>query len=184
MANKIKYGLSNVYYAKITAGTNGDTYATPVALPGAVSLSLSAQGSNEPMYADNSIYYNAISNTGYDGDLELALIPEAFKTDILGEVAPIEGGLVEKSDAKVTYFALLFQFEGDAEARRHEFFKCSATRPDVASQTSEDKITPATETLKITAIPNSNKLVKWSVSTSASSVYDNWFTSVQTPTIS
>ena len=36
MANKIKYGLRNVYYATVTAGV----YGTPVAMPGAKAISL------------------------------------------------------------------------------------------------------------------------------------------------
>lgn len=42
MANKIKYGIQNVYYAKATysTGSNVLLYSAPVAWPGAVSLSL------------------------------------------------------------------------------------------------------------------------------------------------
>lgn len=182
MANKIKYGLKSVYYAKITAGTTGDTYGTPVALPGAISLSLAAQGGTADTYADNEIYYTSISNTGYSGDLELALVPDAFKSDILGEVAPTEGGLVEKDKVATNYFALMFQFEGDAESKRHCMFKCSATRPEVASNTAQESITPVTEKVTIKAVPNSNGIVKWTVGT-ASSAYTNWFTAVQVPTL-
>ena len=42
--NKVQYGLKNVYYATVTVGTNSVTYGTPVAWPGAVNLSLSAEG--------------------------------------------------------------------------------------------------------------------------------------------
>lgn len=181
MANKVKFGLSNVYYAKMTETTQGETYGTPVAMAGAVNLSLSAEGSNEPYYADNKPFYQAISNNGYSGDLELAVVPDSFRADILGEIAATEGGLVEKSNVATTYFALLFEFSGDATNRRHVMYKCSATRPDVASQTTEDAKTPVSETLAITAIPNSKNEVKWFVD-STSTVYTSWFTSVQTPT--
>ena len=65
---KIKYGISNCYYAKATIASNGSaTYATPVALPGAVNLSLDAQGDTNEFFADNIVYYTSVSNTGYEG---------------------------------------------------------------------------------------------------------------------
>ena len=44
--NKVKYGLNKVHWAKITGWSEeGEpTYATPVRLPGAVSLSIDANG--------------------------------------------------------------------------------------------------------------------------------------------
>ena len=56
--NKVQYGLKNVYYATVTVGTNSVTYGTPVAWPGAVSLSLSAEGDTNDFYADNIKYFS------------------------------------------------------------------------------------------------------------------------------
>ena len=84
MANKVQYGLKNVHYATVTVGTNTVTYGTPVAWPGAVSLSLSAEGDTNDFYADNIQYFTSIANNGYSGDFESAMIPDSFKTDIMG----------------------------------------------------------------------------------------------------
>ena len=76
-ANKVKFNLKNVHAAKLTVDNSGGyTYATPQAIPGAVSLSLDSEGDMTPFYADGQIYYRSVSNNGYSGDLEIALIPE------------------------------------------------------------------------------------------------------------
>ena len=46
---KVKFGLSNVHIAKLNRGEDGEiTYGTPFKVPGAVNLSLDAEGDNEP----------------------------------------------------------------------------------------------------------------------------------------
>ena len=99
--NKVKFGIKNCFYAVATIADNGSaTYANPVALKGAVSLSLEAQGDNSPFYADDITYYMAAINSGYQGDLELALIPDSFKTDVLGYATDANGVLYEDADAE------------------------------------------------------------------------------------
>ena len=82
-------------------------------LPGAVSLSIDANGENENFYADNCVYYVINNNAGYDGDLEVALITTDFATAILGEQLDSKGVLVERNDAESAQFALMFEFDGD-----------------------------------------------------------------------
>ena len=150
---KVKYGLKNVHYAVATIDEidNTATYGTPKPWPGAVNLSLDPQGGTNKFRADNIDYWIGQSNTGYEGDLETALVPDDFRKDILGEIEDSEGVLVENTGAKTKYFALLFQFEHDDKAARHVMYKCSATRPAVAGQTTEEELSPVTETVTITS---------------------------------
>lgn len=150
--NKIKFGLKNCKYAVATIASDGTaTYGAVKDLPGAVSLSMSAQGETTPFYADNITYYTSVSNNGYEGSLELARIPEDFLKDVLGYATAANALVYEDVNAPVVHFALLCQFEGDAKARRHVIYNCVATRPDVASQTKGESVEPQTETINITA---------------------------------
>lgn len=182
--SKIKYGLSNVYYAVATDNGSGVlSYGTPVALKGAVSLSLDAQGDTNTFYADNIAYFTSTANNGYQGDLELALIPDSFRTDILGEVASANDLIAEYANVPTKEFALLFQFEGDDNASRHALYRCVASRPATNGQTKEESIEPQTETITITAMPRINdELVKAKCPHSATA-YATWFSSVTEPTV-
>lgn len=189
--NKIKYGLKNVHYAVATIASNGSaTYGTPAPLPGAVSLSLSPQGDNTPFYADNIVYWMGVSNTGYEGDLEIATIPESFKTDVLGYVKSDKLVLLENSNASPVHFALMFQFEGDQKATRHVMYNCTAKRPDNAGNTKGETIEPETETLNITATSifvsglgaDGMDIVKAeSITSTDSTTYSGWFSGVYVP---
>lgn len=159
--NKVKYGLKNVHYAVATIAADGSaTYGTVKPWPGAVNLSLDAQGGTTKFRADNINYWIGQSNNGYEGDLETALIPEDFKVDVLGEVVDGNGVALENVDAKTVSFALMFQFEGDQKATRHVLYNCSATRPSVTGATTDEEIEPQTETVTITTgsvyFPNFN----------------------------
>lgn len=179
--NKVKYGLSKCYYA-IFNETEG-TYETPVALPGAVNLSVEQQGETSSFRADNIDYWTSVSNNGYEGDLELALIPDDFLTSVMGEMTDSSTGLqYELADAKPKAFALLFQFEGDDHATRHVLYNCKASRPSVGSQTTpEGAIEPQTETisLKASARPTDN-IVKGKAK-EGDTCYATFFTTVAVP---
>lgn len=182
--NKVKYGLCNVYYAKATIDelTNTATYETPKRWPGGVSLSLDQQGDTTKFRADNIDYWVGISNNGYQGDLESALIPEDFRKEILGDLEDSNGVLIENAGAKTVPFALMFQFEGDVNAVRHVLYNCTATRPSVSGSTTEETIEPQTETVTITAVSIHNAsldldVVKGRVSQDETQ-YSTWFDAV------
>ena len=189
MSNKVKYNLKNVHAAKLTTevvdGVTNYSYATPKAIPGAVSLSLDAEGESSPFYADGIVYFRTYANNGYSGDLEIALIPEWFRTEILKELLDSNGVLVEKADnTESVKFALLFEFDGDEHGIRHVLDNCAASRPSIESQTKEETIEPRTETLNLTADPREDGLVKSRTGdTTAKATYDGWYGAVYIPSI-
>lgn len=186
MANKVKYGLKNVHFAIGTPTVSGGfTYATPVRIPGAVNLSLEAQGESSPFYADDGTYFIGNSNSGYQGDLEVAKFPLAFRTGVLGEAEDGNGVVYEDADAPVVHFALLFEFDGDEAATRYVMYNCTATRPSVASTTKTDTTEVQTETSTITAkstyISALEKYVPKAYAERSQTPYSTWYESVYQP---
>lgn len=184
MKNKIKYNLKNVHFAEQEESEDGTiTFGTPEPIPGSVSLALDAQGEVTKFYADGIVYYKSASNNGYEGDLEMALVPESFRMKIYGEKLDAKKVLVEKADAKQKAFALLFEFDGDEKAIRHVIYSCAATRPAIESQTKEDTIEPVTEKMTITASPMADGSVKAKTGDDTDeTVYKEWFKAVYIPT--
>ena len=184
MANKIMYGLKNVHYAKLTEtvntqGVTSYSYGTVKAWPGAVSLSLEPQGDTLKEYADDTEWYTQASNTGYEGDFEYEVMPEDFRSTILGETKDSNGVFLEKNDTSTVYFALMFEVNGDAKKRRNLFYKCSATRENNENSTKGESIEPTHGTITITAVPRGDGKVKASTGDDVdATTYGGWYTDV------
>lgn len=180
--NKVKFGLSNCYMAPFTIDNNGEyVYGTPIAVPGAVNLSLSPSGDTNDFYADNVIYFSSTANQGYEGDLEIALIPDAIRTSILGETVDSNGAFIENATDKFTGFAFGFQIDGDQKNRKFWYYNCSLTRPTTESSTIEESVTPNTDSLTIKAMPrlSDSKVRVYLEETEANkTIYDGFFSTV------
>ncbi len=175
--NKVKYGLSNVHYAKIINTDGVITYETPVPIKGAVDLVLNAEGESDSFYADDIDYFTWSTNDGYSGSLEIALLPDEFSIDILGDKVDESGALFEDANAVPAPFALLFEFKGDKNGIRHVFYNVNATRPNIEGETKQKTINPNTDTLNIRALPGANGFVK-AKAKPADTCYADWYTSV------
>ena len=181
--NKVKYNIRNVHYALLTLDDDGIAkYGVPVPLPGAVSLSLDPNGEPSVFYADGYAYYTISNNMGYEGDLELALVPDSFRSDVLKESLDTNKVLVENSGVETSNFALLFEFDGDVKKIRHVLYNCSAARPTIESATNEDEIEVQTEKLSIKATPLANGCVKAKTGEDTTdTVYTKWYDAVYVP---
>lgn len=177
MANsKVKYGLHNLHYAV----KNDSGYAAPVAIPGAVSISMEPQGEMTKFYADNGVYWQASSNLGYEGDLEMAKFPAAFLSAVLGMTSGTNGVVGEYDNVQPAEFALLFEFSGDADHTRYALYNCIATRPTISGETTNEQVEPTTETITISAVPGADHIVKGFCEASGSA-YSGWFDEVVKP---
>lgn len=183
--NKVKYGLKNAHYAVLSTSDEGVvSWGTPVAIPGSVSLSLDAQGDPSTFYADDVAYFVTAANDGYSGSLEVARIPDSFRTDVLMETEDTTAKvLIENVGANPKSFALLFEFDGDQKATRHVLYNCTATRPSIAGNTTTNTKEPTTETMAITAVALKNGNIKAKTTASTTdTVYNGWYNAVWTPT--
>ncbi len=178
--NKIKCGLKNVHYAKITEQSDGSiTYAAPKRIPGAVSISLKGKTETTKIAADDDpSYYIAEDNQGYEGDLEIQIVPDHFKKDILGFTEDSQGVLTENKDAETENFALMFEFAGDKKKIRHLMYNCHATKPDIESSTKGDKVESQTDKLALTCSPAKDTGNVKSRVMEGQAPYANWYSAV------
>lgn len=183
--NKVKYNLKNVHYALLSIAEDGAvSFGKPVAIPGAVSIGLDANGEPSSFYADGYAYYTISNNMGYEGDLEIAMVPESFRVDVLKEELDSNNVLVENANVETSNFALLFEFDGDIKKIRHVLYNCAASRPSIESQTNEDEIEVQTETLSITATPLASGYVKAKTGDDTTdATYQTWYDAVYMPSV-
>lgn len=132
---------------------------------------------NEGLYM---AYYVTSANDGYSGDLEIAVIPDSFRKDVLQETEDdTDKILVENVNAEPKPFALLFEFAGDQKAVRHVLYNCAATRPSLTGATTTNTKEPSTETITITASPLSSGVIKAKTTPDTpDEKYNAWYQSV------
>lgn len=181
-SNKVRFGLSNVHIVPI----EDDGYGEPIKIPGAVSLTTSPEGESNNFYADNIPFFTAVTNAGYTGELEMALIPDSSKVVMGLGVIDQNGAFVEDADLVAKPFALLYEVNGDARNRRNVFYQVTAARPEEESKTKEDSTEVTTEKLSITMVPKSiggRNITKLSIEPTEANktVYESFYTDVLEP---
>lgn len=187
MANKVTFGLEQVHIAFYdSASPTPPAWKAPVALPGAVRLTVTPQGEESTFYADNGPYFVVTSNNGYTAELEVALAPDSVLAEMLGWEVDTNGMLVEIANAQPKAFALLGQINGDEKNRRFVFYNCKASRSSKEHTTKGETTTPNTDTLSLVILPieiGGKKVVKgvMELSTTNQTVYDGWFDAVVVP---
>ena len=179
--NKVQFGLKKLYYATITDSGTALTYGTPIALPGAVSMTATPTGEPEEFEADDIVYYRADGAKGYDMSVELAYLPESFYQEVLGIASDTNKVQIENNADAIKPIALLGQFNGDVHARLWAFYNCTPERPEFSGATSRSK-TPKTITINMSSSPDpyTGNVKAVTTETTPSTVTNDWYTGVYT----
>ncbi|OXS73217.1 hypothetical protein B1B04_13090 [Lysinibacillus sp. KCTC 33748] len=181
--NTVVFGLTNVHYATYERETNGSyKYNTPVRVEGAVSLALNPVGDEGKFYADNGVHFSRFANNGYEGALNIAMITDKLRTEVLGEKM-VNGGFLETSDARPKDVALMFEVDGDEQATRFVYYNCSIARPSQTANTVAESIEIEGQELSFTAKPRLNdKAIRWNTGEATpEEMYNDFFKAVVEP---
>lgn len=185
--DKIKFGVKNVHYAKITKydeTTEKYTFGEIKKWPGCTAISLPAAGSLSETYADDVKYYVLDVNQGYDGNVDFLTMPEDVEINIFGNIKN-DGVMYEKADVQGSEFALFGEFQGSESPKRWILYRCKASRPDFSGSTKEESVTPETISMDIQAMPRENdNVVKASVrKVDNAEKFAAWFTEIHEPVL-
>ena len=190
--NKVRFGLKNVYYALLTEAADSSTnnsFGTPKAVPGAVSMTMDSNGTDGTFYADNVAYYKTFANNGYTGSLEMARITDEMLEDVWGMT--VENGiLTEKNNVQPKPFALMFQIRGDKNEELYVLYRGGPTpKPSMGSETVAEQVEPGTQTFDFEALPlvtgpsyQAGKVFGRTVESTSTAIRTAWFTDVQIAT--
>ncbi|MCR4712300.1 MAG: phage tail protein [Clostridia bacterium] len=190
--NKVRFGLKNVYYALLTEAADSSTnnsFGTPKAVPGAVSMTMDSNGTDGTFYADNVAYYKTFANNGYTGSLEMARITDEMLEDVWGMT--VENGiLTEKNNVQPKPFALMFQISGDKNEELYVLYRVvPTTKPSMGSETVAEQVEPGTQTFDFEALPlvtgpsyQAGKVFGRTVESTSTAIRTAWFTDVQIAT--
>ncbi len=183
MANKVEFGISQLHVGTYTVSGDSVTLGTPYHQKGAVSFSPEEQSESNNFYADNIAYWSGYSGGSIEGDLEVAMYDDAFKTQFLGYRELTSGGLANVKNPMKPNVYIAFQVEGDAESRRVILYNCSLGAITREYNTIEESKEPATETLAVTCTGDNATGVTMATFKPGDAGYDTLFSAPTAPAI-
>ena len=183
MANKVEFGISNLYVGTYTVATDGTvTMGSPYHQAGAVSFSPDENSDKTDFYADNVIYWSGYSGGTFEGDLEVAKFDDTFKKNFLGYIEKGDGGLAVVKNATKPNVWIAFQVEGDAESRRCIMYNCALGGINREHSTIEESKEPATETIAVTVAGDNATGISMVSYNQTATGYSTLFTNPPAPT--
>lgn len=182
--NKVEFGISQLHVGTYTVDALGNvSLGAPYHQKGAVSFAPEQDSENNTFYADDIAYWSEYTEGPFEGDLEVALFDDDFKTNFLGYKRLTNGGLANVKNAVKPNVYIAFEVKGDAEKRRAIFYNCSLGVITREYATIEDTKEPATETLGITCTGDNATGVTKATLKPADAGYNTLFTSPSAPVL-
>lgn len=183
MANKVLFGISNLHVGTYTDNNGTVTLGTPYHQKGAVGFSPEENSDRNDFYADNIAYWSGYSGGTIEGDLEVAMFDDEFKTEFLGYATLTNGGLASVKNATKPNVYIAFEVEGDVEKRRVILYNCTLGAITREYTTITDTKEPQTETLGVTCIGDNTTGVTKATFKPTDTGYATLFTAPTAPAI-
>lgn len=180
--NKVLFGVSNLHFGLYSVANDGTvTLGTPFHVPGTVNISLDAESDESKFYADNVTYWSGYSDNGYTGEIENALFSDEFKTTFMNYVQLDDGGIAQIKGQQNKNVYIMFQAEGDQEARRMIMYNVSLGQITREYSTTEDSVEPQTATLPFTVSGDNGTGITRASYKPADATYSSMFTTPPVP---
>lgn len=182
--NKVQFGVSNLHFGTYEVSDLGVvTLGTPFHLPGTTSITLDAESEENAFWADNVKYWTGYSDNGYTGEITNALFTDEFKTKFMNYITLDDGGLAQIKGQQNKKVYMMFESNGDIEARRGILYNVTLGQISREFATTEDSTTPQTATLPFTVNGDNGTGIIRVGYKPANAAYDTLFTNPPVPAL-
>ena len=184
---KVQFGISELHIGTYTETTTTQgttvTLGTPYHQKGAVSFSPEVESNQNDFYADNIVYWSGYSGGKIEGDLEVAMFDDAFKTQFLGYRTLTSGGLANVKNPTKPNVYIAFQTETDGTPIRVILYNCALGNISRSYETIGEQKEPKTATLPVTCTGDNTTGVTMATFKQGDTGYSTLFTNPTAPTI-
>lgn len=180
---KVQFGISQLHVGTYTDNNGTVTLGTPYHQNGAVSFNPEVQSQNNDFYADNIVYWSGYSGGKIEGDLEVAMFDDDFKTQFLGYVTLTNGGLANVKNPTKPNVYIAFQTETDGTPLRVILYNCTLGNIARSYETIGENKEPKTATLPVTCVGDNTTGVTMAVLKEGDTGYATLFTAPTAPAI-
>lgn len=185
--SKVQFGISELHIGTYTETTTTQgttvTLGTPYHQKGAVSFSPEVESNQNDFYADNIVYWSGYSGGKIEGDLEVAMFDDAFKTQFLGYKTLTSGGLANVKNPTKPNVYIAFQTETDGTPIRVILYNCALGNISRTYETIGEQKEPKTATLPVTCTGDNTTGVTMATFKQGDTGYSTLFTTPTAPTI-